>query len=505
MPSKFPKLPSTSSRTAASSRGRTKPTIDARPAPPPPAPSSNRRKSSPAAAVRRSSSPARRKERVPPSSRARDLRGAWETPYNVEMDEQEEIYEVRPPSRRRDNEDEDSVDADDYEEERHRQRREIRRRNNLSRSSDRAPEHLRSAPAPPQAPQISQEVSLTDEKRCYFLVCANIKDQELKRRRAEDEKNEKMQLLHRLYQYEQRGHNIANSYSMDSNIDELRFEISKIRNEESARHSVKWYKVFLMAVVSAVEMLNTKFDPFGLRLKGWSRDMSVKKDDLDDCFHRIHDQYSSKTAIDPIMELAFAFFGGAFMYHLDNVAENNGELGTLIGLITGGGGQQQQQQARGRAKQPTQPQQQQQQQQNYQNQQQQAPIMTNIPSFQQQNQFRATQYPQTDEHYANVNVQQSAPNNGGAQIGASGRRIMRPPMQAAGTEEMTNLMMMAQGPGPEVDMDVPIPADFKMPGNFSLFCFQYVWVFGLQSVTKHLFFVRNHWRRSQQHAQCSST
>src|SRR3989304_1630986 len=66
--------------------------------------------------------------------------------------------------------------------------------------------------------------------------------------------------------------------------------------------------------------------------------MNAKKEDLDDCFHRLHDKYSSKAAIEPELELAFAFFGGAFMYHLDNIAENYGELGNLIGAITGGGG-----------------------------------------------------------------------------------------------------------------------------------------------------------------------
>jgi len=68
-----------------------------------------------------------------------------------------------------------------------------------------------------------------------------------------------------------------------------------------------------MIVVTSVETLNTKFDPFGLRLKGWSKDMNAKKEDLDDCFHRLHDKYSSKTAIEPELELAFAVFGGCFM------------------------------------------------------------------------------------------------------------------------------------------------------------------------------------------------
>lgn len=294
--------------------------------------------------------------------------------------------------------------------------------------------------------------------------------EEIRRRREEEEKVEKMQLLYKLYEYEQRGHHMASSYSMDSNVDELRFEVSKIRNIESAKHSVKWYKVFLMIVISTVETLNTKFDPFGIRLKGWSKEMNTKKDDLDDCFHRLHDKYSVKAAIEPELELAFAFFGGAFMYHLQNAADNFGEMGTLVKALTGAGGEgipQPKQQAPPMTNmhsfqhpqhyQPQSPSQQQQQQQQYQP----------APSSQQQQyqaspssqQYQSAGRPQTQSYVETVPPPAQEP----ARVGKTGRRIMKGPPIPSGASDIASMLpsMMDSGPAD----DVPIPTNFTVPAS----------------------------------------
>lgn len=296
--------------------------------------------------------------------------------------------------------------------------------------------------------------------------------EEMRRRREEEEKKEKMQLLHKLYQYEQRGHRMANSYSMDSNIDELRFEVAKIRNEENAKRSVKWYKVIMMVLVSTVETLNTKFDPFGLRLKGWSKDMNEKKEDLDDSFHRLHDKYSSKSTIEPEWELAFAFFGGAFMYHLQNAAENYGELGGMLSSIATGGGsggstagssgrsvsaqRSSGGAGQGRINTPNVPgwtySQYPSSSQTHaaQTQQQQQPtIMTNMPLFQHQ--------AQTQQQPSQSQTQQQQQQ----QVGKTGRRIMRgPALPAAGG--MVGMEMMSMVNNYEEPSD-DVPIDFSLP------------------------------------------
>lgn len=382
--------------------------------------------------------------------RRRRNQDAWESDYEVERDRHVEVYEMNgslspPPSRRK----YFSTQGDERRDQARRGRDNGRGENDNGRGKGRR----------------DAEVDDDDDDDLPFLRADNddevpsgrraraeapqpkISPEVLQKRREEDEKKEKMQLLHRLFKYEQRGYHLPNLYSMESNIDELRFEVSKIRNEESARHSVKWYKVFLMILVTSVETLNTKFDPFGLRLKGWSRDMNSKKEDLDDCFHRLHDKWSSKTAIEPELELMFAFFGGAFMYHLENAAESFGDIGNkIVTAITGSmgegpasgnrnGGSTRSTNDKG--------------------------MMTNMPSLcghvggqvgVASNQ-KPTGYPAA-----------AASTTSNPQPARPARRVMKAPQIPSGAAEMANIMMMTTTEGQD-DMDVPIPTDFEMPAS----------------------------------------
>jgi len=362
----------------------------------------------------------------------------WTSDYQVENGRRE-VYEVRPHDRYYDDPYEQPPQEEYYSPP---PRREPRRRPR-SRGSPEPRPRARRSDRPSDRPSRRPSDRPSSGPRNVVSRAPpvpQVSPEEMRRRREEEENKEKMQLLHKLYQYEQRGHRMANAYSMDSNIDELRFEVSKIRHEESAKHSVKWYKVFLMIVVSTVEALNTRFDPFGIRLKGWSKDMNEKKDDLDDCFHRLHEEYSSKSTIHPALELAFAFFGGAFMYHLQNAAENYSELGGMLSMISTGGKSNKPASApppkvggwsapRDVIPPAAQPE-----------------IMTNMPLF-----------------------QGPMPPVGGAgpsgaappKVGRNGRRIMRGP-EIPGAGSMVNMEMMSMMSGPSEPSD-DVPIDFTLP------------------------------------------
>lgn len=335
----------------------------------PPAPGTKptrRRKERPRQSPPPPAPPPPSRESSPPKREERD-RGAWETPFHIEDDGPADVFGLgETPSRRRAPQ-EFPMPEEEPVQQRPRPKKEVRR----SSGGDSVP------------------------------------PEELRRRRKEEERNEKMQLLHRLYQFEQRGHRMANSYSMDSSVDELRFEVAKIRNEESARRAVKWSKMFLMFIVSMVENMNTQYDPFGLKLQGWTRDMNSKKDDLDDCFHRLHDKYSSKMSVEPELELAIAFFGGAFTYHLQNSTEGT-MIGGLINGWTGGGA--------------------------------------------------------SKSTGASKSAGSRAPSRSVSEPPARGkpqRRVMKPPAMPAGTMEMANTMSAMMSDDEEDDDNMDIPLDFS--------------------------------------------
>ena len=54
-----------------------------------------------------------------------------------------------------------------------------------------------------------------------------------------------------------------------------------------------------MAAVSALEFLNNKFDPFDLKLDGWSESITENLDEYDDVFGELHEKYGGKTNVAP--------------------------------------------------------------------------------------------------------------------------------------------------------------------------------------------------------------
>ena len=51
----------------------------------------------------------------------------------------------------------------------------------------------------------------------------------------------------------------------------MKYEYDRIKKQRETDIAVKFYRKAMIAVVSGVEFLNTKFDPFDFELDGWSR------------------------------------------------------------------------------------------------------------------------------------------------------------------------------------------------------------------------------------------
>jgi hypothetical protein len=64
--------------------------------------------------------------------------------------------------------------------------------------------------------------------------------------------------------------------------------------------------------------VNNKFDPFDVKLDGWSESIHESVDDYDDIFEELHHKYKSKSKMAPELKLLFSLGGSAFMFHLTN-------------------------------------------------------------------------------------------------------------------------------------------------------------------------------------------
>jgi hypothetical protein len=73
-----------------------------------------------------------------------------------------------------------------------------------------------------------------------------------------------------------------------------------------------------MTAITGIEFLNNKFDPFDLKLDGWSEQINENVDDYDEIFAELHEKYKSKAKMAPELKLLFQLGGSAIMLHMTN-------------------------------------------------------------------------------------------------------------------------------------------------------------------------------------------
>jgi hypothetical protein len=136
-------------------------------------------------------------------------------------------------------------------------------------------------------------------------------------RRQKDEIAEKREILYQLKRLEDKGYTIPNSYNMQSDLLEMKQEYERIVRDKEIDASVRFQRKMLMAFVTGTEYLNTTYDPFAIKLEGWSEQVHDNLTDYDDIFEELHEKYKSKgKKMAPELRLFISLTGSAFMFHL---------------------------------------------------------------------------------------------------------------------------------------------------------------------------------------------
>ena len=104
--------------------------------------------------------------------------------------------------------------------------------------------------------------------------------------------------------------------TMDSDLESMKIEYSKLTRQIEVEQSIKFQRRALMAIVSGMEFLNKRYDPFDVKLDGWSESVMEGVEDYDSIFERLHEKYKSKSEMAPEIELMLSLAGSAFMFHL---------------------------------------------------------------------------------------------------------------------------------------------------------------------------------------------
>jgi len=132
------------------------------------------------------------------------------------------------------------------------------------------------------------------------------------------EKKEKMELLYQFDRMEKKGYKIPKKFSMDSSLDEMKHEFERLKKDREVDASVSFQRKMLVAAVTGIEFLNNKFDPFDVKLDGWSENINESINEYDDIFEELHEKYKSKSKMAPELRLIMALAGSGFMFHLTN-------------------------------------------------------------------------------------------------------------------------------------------------------------------------------------------
>ena len=129
---------------------------------------------------------------------------------------------------------------------------------------------------------------------------------------------EKQDLLFKLERLANQGCTLSGKFSMSTPYDEIKNEYDRLKKQKDIENSIKFQRKVLMAFVTGVEFLNSRFDPFDAKLDGWSESVHENMNDYDDIFEELHLKYQTKSTMPPEAKLLMSLVGSGFMYHITN-------------------------------------------------------------------------------------------------------------------------------------------------------------------------------------------
>ncbi|CAN0448807.1 unnamed protein product, partial [Ectocarpus sp. 12 AP-2014] len=163
----------------------------------------------------------------------------------------------------------------------------------------------------------SDTVSSTSS-RSYSSGGKSGKLQTEKKKRKEELLHEKVEMLTRITNLSKNGFTTTKEWDVKDDIDEIRYECYRMQRESNSKKSMKIMRRVLVTITTLVETGNAYFNPFNLRLDGFSESMMLNLDDYDDCFEQIHHKYSGRSSVGPEMQILFTFMSAAIFHHAGN-------------------------------------------------------------------------------------------------------------------------------------------------------------------------------------------
>eukprot|EP00798_Chlamydomonas_sp_ICE-L_P025127 gene25127-biopygen19587 len=148
-----------------------------------------------------------------------------------------------------------------------------------------------------------------------------------------EDETKKKQLIYRLDRMEQKGAHLPRRYTMNDPLENIEAEYERLKQNRDIDVSVRFQRRMLVACVTGIEFMNNNFDPFDVKLSGWSDSINENLDDYNDVFEELFLKYRGKAKMAPEINLMMMVGGSGLMFHLTNSmfrSSNMPDLGDVM-------------------------------------------------------------------------------------------------------------------------------------------------------------------------------
>jgi len=123
--------------------------------------------------------------------------------------------------------------------------------------------------------------------------------------------------------------------TMANSLEEMETEYYRMDEQRKLNNAIKTQQRLLLGIAKGIEWGNSKWDPCGLKLDGWSNAVAADMDQYTDIFKEMREKYREKIHISPEVRLVAMFLGSGLMFHISQQAAQkyNSEIPELSEVL----------------------------------------------------------------------------------------------------------------------------------------------------------------------------
>lgn len=129
----------------------------------------------------------------------------------------------------------------------------------------------------------------------------------------------KLDMLRKLAELQQSGVKLSQQYNMQSDLNTMRYEYELHRDIRSKQNGITWMSNMMMNCIWGIEMLNESYNPFDIKLNGWSQQVNADKNSYYSVFGELYEKYNQPGKnMAPELKLLMMISGSALGFHLQS-------------------------------------------------------------------------------------------------------------------------------------------------------------------------------------------